>query len=194
MLQGGCGAIRRDVFLTYSGFDQSYLAIEDIELGYRLVQAKRKLILDKGLLVKHLKRWTFLEVLKSDIRDRAIPWTLLILRERQIPNDLNTQWSQRLSVVLAYVALLLAIPFWPAALVTVAIVIVINQHFYRFLIRRRGLLFGLSASPLHLLYFLYGGAAFATAYGMWSYTRLRRLFHNGNIHAPISRDAESGLD
>jgi glycosyltransferase involved in cell wall biosynthesis len=34
----GCGAIRREVFLRYSGFSEDYKrpAIEDIELGYRL--------------------------------------------------------------------------------------------------------------------------------------------------------------
>jgi cellulose synthase/poly-beta-1,6-N-acetylglucosamine synthase-like glycosyltransferase len=77
----GCGAIRRDVFLAYSGFDQSYRrpAIEDIELGYRLARGNRKLILDKTLQVKHLKRWTFWNLLKTDILDRGIPWTELIL-------------------------------------------------------------------------------------------------------------------
>jgi len=99
----GCGAIRRDVFLTYSGFDQSYLAIEDIELGYRLVQAKRKLILDKGLLVKHLKRWTFWNLVKTDILVRGIPWTELILRDRRMPNDLNVQVSERISVALVFI-------------------------------------------------------------------------------------------
>ncbi|MBV9772188.1 MAG: glycosyltransferase, partial [Bryobacterales bacterium] len=99
----GCGAIRRHVFLTYSGFDQSYLAMEDIELGYRLVHAGRKVILDKHLLVKHLKRWTFLHVLKTDMLLRGIPWTELILRDRRMPNDLNVQISDRISVALVFI-------------------------------------------------------------------------------------------
>src|SRR5579871_361432 len=101
----GCGAIRRDIFLAYSGFDQSYgrPAIEDIELGSRLVHAKRKLILDKTLLVKHLKRWTFWNLVKTDIVDRGIPWTELILRDRHMPNDLNVQVSERISVALVFI-------------------------------------------------------------------------------------------
>ncbi len=100
----GCGAIRRDVFLAHSGFDESYArpAIEDIELGYRLYQANHKMVLDKGLRVKHLKRWTFWNLLKTDILDRGIPWTELILRDRNMPNDLNLQLSQRISVALAF--------------------------------------------------------------------------------------------
>ncbi len=91
----GCGAIRRDVFFKHAGFDESYArpAIEDIELGYRLRAAGRRIILDKELLVKHLKRWTFWGLLKSDILDRGIPWTELILRDRYLPNDLNLELS-----------------------------------------------------------------------------------------------------
>ncbi len=100
----GCGAIRKTVFQKFSGFDESYNrpAIEDIELGYRLQQSKQKILLDHDLTVKHLKKWTFLNLIKSDIFDRGIPWTELIFRDRFLPNDLNLQLSQRVSVALAF--------------------------------------------------------------------------------------------
>ena len=100
----GCGAIRKPVFQQFSGFDESYdrPAIEDIELGYRLQQAGHKVLLDHELTVKHLKRWTFWSLVKSDIFDRGIPWTELIFRDRRMPNDLNLQLSQRVSVALAF--------------------------------------------------------------------------------------------
>jgi glycosyltransferase involved in cell wall biosynthesis len=103
----GCGAIRRSVFREHSGFDESYdrPAIEDIELGYRLSRAGRKIVLDPALTVKHLKKWTFWGLVKSDIFDRGIPWTELILRDRCMPNDLNLQLSQRVSVALVFVLL-----------------------------------------------------------------------------------------
>jgi glycosyltransferase involved in cell wall biosynthesis len=99
----GCGAIKRSVFLKHNGFDDRYgrPAIEDIELGYRLTGAGHRLLLDRDVQVKHLKKWTFWNILKTDIFDRAIPWTELILRERRMPNDLNVQLSQRISVALA---------------------------------------------------------------------------------------------
>ncbi len=89
------------------GFDESYErpAIEDIELGYRLRMAGRKVLLDKGLQVKHLKRWTFWGLVKTDVLDRGIPWTELILRDRCMPNDLNLELSQRVSVALAFLLL-----------------------------------------------------------------------------------------
>ena len=101
----GCGAVRRTVFLEHAGFDESYSrpAIEDIELGYRMFMAGRKTILDKDLQVKHLKKWTFWNLLKTDVFDRGIPWTELILRDRHMPNDLNLELSQRVSVALVFV-------------------------------------------------------------------------------------------
>jgi glycosyltransferase involved in cell wall biosynthesis len=106
----GCGAIRREVFLEHSGFSEAYErpAIEDIELGYRLIRAHRKIMLDHELLVTHLKRWTFWSLLKTDILDRGIPWTQLILRDGSMPNDLNLQLSQRVSVALVFVLVALA--------------------------------------------------------------------------------------
>lgn len=104
----GCGAIRKDIFLEHSGFDENYgrPAIEDIELGYRLSRARHKMILDPQLKVKHLKAWSFLNLVKTDIFDRGIPWTELILRDKNLPNDLNLQLSQRVSVALVYILMI----------------------------------------------------------------------------------------
>lgn len=99
----GCGAIRRQAFLEQGGFDETYErpSIEDIELGYRLSRAGKKLILDPEIMVKHLKHWSFGCMVRTDVRDRGIPWTELILRSRNLPNDLNLKISQRASVGLA---------------------------------------------------------------------------------------------
>jgi glycosyltransferase involved in cell wall biosynthesis len=103
----GCGAIRKATFDNYSGFDETYRrpAIEDIELGYRLIRDGRRIILDRDVQVKHLKRWSFWGLVKTDIINRGIPWTELILRDRHMPNDLNLQLSQRVSVALVYLML-----------------------------------------------------------------------------------------
>jgi glycosyltransferase involved in cell wall biosynthesis len=119
----GCGAIRRSVFEEHGGFDESYKrpAIEDIELGYRLARQGRKMVLDKNIEVKHLKRWTFWGFVQTDIFDRGVPWTELILRERFLPNDLNVQVSQRISVALVFIifgmAMALAI-YWKGYFLT----------------------------------------------------------------------------
>lgn len=105
----GCGAIYRRVFLELGGFDEKRYprpSIEDIELGYRLRAAGYKIFVNKNIQVKHLKRWTLRGLLKTDILDRAIPWTLLIFRDRNLPNDLNINTSQRLSAILLVIFIL----------------------------------------------------------------------------------------
>ena len=142
----GCGAIRRDVFLRYSGFSEDYKrpAIEDIELGYRLKADGRKILLDKQLQVKHLKAWTFWRLLRTDIFDRGIPWTELIWRDASMPADLNLQISQRISVVLVYLLVLsvtgVAIYFqglYLVPLLFLALLLMTNYWFHGWTQRKR---------------------------------------------------------
>lgn len=95
----GCGMIRRDVFLEMEGFDtEAYPrpSIEDIDLGYRLRAHGYAIRLEKLLLVRHMKRWNLKNMIITDIRDRALPWTRLIVQGGELPNDLNLQTEQRL--------------------------------------------------------------------------------------------------
>lgn len=100
----GCGAILREVFVRHGGFDEMYTrpAIEDIELGYRLVLNGHRIMLDRELQVTHLKRWSLRSIVTTDIVNRGIPWTELILSRHFMPNDLNLRFSQRISVVVAF--------------------------------------------------------------------------------------------
>ncbi len=171
----GCGAVRREVFLRFGGFDVDYgrPSIEDIELGARMHQAGMRIAVKKDVQATHLKRWTLWGLIKTDVCDRGIPWTRLILERNHIPDDLNLRLSQRLSAVMAYLlagALLLGaaaicgwIPFkwlWgPLALALLAGILIANHDFYAFLRRVRGVGFAAAAVPLHVLYYLYSGAA-----------------------------------
>ena len=107
----GCGAIRREVFRQAGGFEAAYRrpAIEDIELGYRLARTGRKILLDPEIQVKHCKRWTLSSMVRTDVFDRGIPWTVLIFQSGRMPNDLNLQWHQRASVVLVLAIVLVAL-------------------------------------------------------------------------------------
>jgi hypothetical protein len=100
----GCGAIRRSSFLALGGFDPTYTrpSIEDIELGYRLRAAGAPIRLAKHIQVTHLKRWTFWDIVRTDLRDRALPWTALIARTRCLPDDLNLDWASRASALSVY--------------------------------------------------------------------------------------------
>jgi glycosyltransferase involved in cell wall biosynthesis len=100
---GGCGAVRREIFQQIGGFDAIRYAkpsIEDIDLGYRLRAAGHKIILRKDIQVKHLKLWSLNNLIKTDIFQRAVPWTSLILRQRNLPDALNLSLNQRLATIL----------------------------------------------------------------------------------------------
>ncbi len=177
---GACGAIRRDIFLMIGGFDTRYRnsSIEDIELGYRLRRNGLKIRLRKEIQVKHLKRWGIISMPKSDFFDRALPWTDLILKNRDFINDLNLRFSSRISVVLVYLVSIFAMStLWrPKALILSSLIctalIATNLPVYRFFLRKRGFWFMIKAIPWHWLYYLYSGLAFAIGTGRF-YLRRR---------------------
>jgi glycosyltransferase involved in cell wall biosynthesis len=177
----GCGAIRRALFLAIGGFNAAAFprpSIEDIELGYRLRAAGYTIRLEKLLQVTHMKQWTARQMLTTDIRDRAIPWSRLIMQRKAVSNDLNLQTTQRVSTAVTFCGLggLFLMIFgvvWGAMLVVaaVALLIYLNRDFYTFLRHKRGLIFMLAALPWHWLYFLYSGTSFLI---VWLLHRLGR--------------------
>lgn len=170
----GCGAMRREIFEKIGGFDENYRlpSVEDIELGYRLRQAGYRIRLDPSWQVKHLKKWTFGDLIFTDIGRRAIPWTRLLRREGRLDNDLNIDRSSRVSAALVCSALaaITAGFFWSSGFFLGALLLagatVLNWPFYRFLARTGGWGFAIAAIPLHWLYFL--GAAVGFVLGRLS--------------------------
>ncbi len=164
----GCGAVRRQLFLSLGGFDPAYdrPSIEDIELGYRIVASGHRIRLAKHVQVTHLKRWTFWGILKTDVRDRAAPWTALIQRTGRAPNDLNLDRASRISALSFYALLgspVLAAfsPFaWVLAATALVALVLCNWALYHFFWERRGAAFLLAAVPMHWLYFGYSALAF----------------------------------
>lgn len=171
----GCGMIRADAFHAVGGFDPRLYpkpAIEDIELGYRLTGAGHRIVLARDVLATHLKRWTFRNVVRTDLFQRGVPWMLLMLRSHVAETDLNVSREQRFSVLATGVGglgLLLA-PWWPVALggvlAALLLILVLNRGFYGFLVRVRGPFFAAGSVPLHLVYFGCCGLSVPLALGL----------------------------
>ena len=169
----GCAAIRREVFASLGGFDENYTrpSVEDIELGVRLRRAGHRVWLCSDVQATHLKQWTFASLLRSDILDRAIPWTRLIARDAQVPADLNLNVKGRLSAVATWIGLALLvlglwIPWaWVGTLLAVVTVGLLNADLYRFLARQGGMVFAAGAAGLHVLYLTYSSVVFALIIG-----------------------------
>lgn len=171
----GCGALRAAVLRDGGGFDEGYPrpSVEDIELGSRLVRGGRRILLDPTLQVKHLKRWTLGGMVVTDVRDRALPWTRLILREGRLPSDLNLAPRHRASgvAVLGLVSGLAAAPVWPVPGLLVAaaglgVLVAANSGFYGLLLALRGPAFLAAAIPLHALHYLCGAVGLAAGAAM----------------------------
>ncbi len=180
----GCGFIKRATFLDLGGFDPLRYrrpAIEDIELGYRIARAGHQLVLARDVQATHLKRWTWGDLIRTDIFRRGVPWMLLMKRSRVAETDLNVARSQQACVAatgLGGLGLVASVR-WPILglipLASLLAVVGLNLAFYRFLTRTKGTLFAVRSIAYHLVYFACCGASVAIALGIWHLApRLRR--------------------
>ena len=161
---GGFGAIRREVFVEMDGFDEDYRAMEDVELGYRLHQAGHRILLCPWIQLTHTKRYTLSGLVKTDLKQRAIPWTRVMLERRIFRRDLNTRGNNIVSVMVVFLMVvapfLTAILSWSLLAVEAGLLlllVLLNKHFLLFLRRLRGTLFSIRAVPMIWLQYCYSG-------------------------------------
>jgi GT2 family glycosyltransferase len=177
----GCGAVRKEAFMSVGGFDAARYprpSIEDIEFGYRLRAAGARIRLDPTLQGTHLKVWQLRGLLTTEIRDRALPWSRLLLARGEAGDELNIAITERMRALIACLLTLAVFTsfagltswWFPAALLGMAFAA--NLELLALFRRRNGLLFAVGGVLLHQLYYLYS----AVAYGWcWALTKIRPL-------------------
>lgn len=168
----GCGAVSRGRFLSLGGFDaETYRlpCIEDIEFGVRLSGADGFILLDPTIQCTHHKRWTLISMLRTDILQRAVPWSRLILSGRELPATLNLTVESRVSGILSLVAASLAILFMVSnfrplllvfAIVCFGLILFLNRLFILLLWQRGGASLACVGAPLLWLYYFYSAVVF----------------------------------
>ncbi len=160
---GACGAVRREAFHAVGGFDERFRtpSVEDIDLGYRLTNAGFHVRFLRHLEVTHLKRWTLVSLLASDIFRRAIPWTWLLMRESKIYPDLNLRYRHRAAGAATFLLVAALAASWarPEALwigaACVGLLAGIDRPMWRFFRDRRGPRFASAAIAWNWVYYLY---------------------------------------
>jgi len=165
----GLGAVRADLFERVGGFDERFgrPSVEDIDLGYRLRAIGGRIQLDPLIQGQHLKCWTFVGSVVSDIKDRGIPWTQLLHRYEGVHEDLNLTRSYRACVALSYMlALCVALATrWPMLAGAVPPVLLalwgLDRPYYQFFASRRGWAFAAAWFPFHIFHHLCNGLSFA---------------------------------
>ena len=196
----GLGAVRREAFDGIGGFDSARYrrpSIEDIDLGHRLREAGREIRLVKSAQGSHLKLWTAFGIFRTDLFDRALPWTELILRAGRMPTDLNLAPRHRVGV--AATGVLIASLFGTAvnarfiyvALAALLVAVAAGADVFRFFVRERGLAFAVLSVPLHLSYYAASGLGFgmglfrhaAGPIPVRGFLETRRIFTNTSVLA-----------
>lgn len=166
----GCGAVRRSVFLAAGKFDEWHYrkpSIEDIELGHRISALGHRILLRPEIQCTHLKQWNLWSVVRTDVKDRGVPWMRLLLQEGKLGQrtSLNLKLIEKVNTALVGLALAGALAaaalrdprwLWLAA-AGLGFVTLASLPFYRFLARANGVIFAIAAIPLHLLYYLLNG-------------------------------------
>lgn len=197
----GLGAVRATAFRAVGGFDVAFgrPCVEDIELGYRLTDAGYHILVEPSIEGKHLKRWTFTNSVRSDLVDRGIPWTQLLLRRQGTQTDLNLTSSLRCSVVVAYLFVLasLATPWWSPGVAVAAALLVglvaLNAGYYAYFARVRGMAFAAGVIPLHLVHHLCNGVSYVVGHVLFHLRRTTGVALTGSLppRAPQgARDTE----
>lgn len=169
----GAGAVRRDVFEEAGMYDEWHYAkpqIEDIELGGRIRSLGWRILLRPDIQATHLKRWTLAGVLRTDLKDRGIPWARLLAHRGSMltAGSLNLRWTEKLNTVLVWLGVLLLgvalvrldARFAGAALGCFVAACAISLPLLRFFARTRGTFFALGVIPVHLLYYILNGVSF----------------------------------
>jgi len=155
----GCGAVRAAAFERIGGFDPAMRMMEDVDFGMRLSRAGGTIALDRELQGKHLKPWSFLSMIRSDLFDRAIPWSRLMLFGDGLSDDLNLGYRHRLSamLVVAIVAGLAGALIHPATLIVAALAIVafvtINAEFVWLIRKNAGRRAAFASIWLHMVHY-----------------------------------------
>lgn len=168
---GACGVILRKDFEEVGGFDTSYntASIEDIEFGYRLRGAGKRIRVCPEVQVKHHKCWRPRNLFHADFFLRAIPWSRLILRTGKVENSLNISRVARIRVALSGALALSAVltvvfpwMMWLVAAMAVAL-FVCDWTVLKWFAQKRGVAFAAAVIPWHWFSHFYSGCGLVVA-------------------------------
>ena len=167
----GIGAVRSAAFEAIAGFDERIgaPAMEDVELGARLRAAGGRIRIAPGAQGAHLKDWTILQLWRTDIFNRALPWARLVASGRAESGHLNASPREALAAAAAHFVWVMTIGafFEPAlslaALAALAFYLWLNRRLITLFADVGGPRLAISGAALHWLYHVYASAIFGAA-------------------------------
>lgn len=167
----GLGAVRRPAFDDLGGLDEHTWArnMEDVEFGHRVVDAGHTIMVLPAVQGTHHKQFTVGSMVRTDLFNRAIPWSSLMLESGLRTDPFVASSPQTVSVAMSMLVVL-GLLVWPVsalgawvALAAMVVFLAVNARLWGFFARARGIGFALGTIPLHLLHSLLAGAGFTIA-------------------------------
>jgi cellulose synthase/poly-beta-1,6-N-acetylglucosamine synthase-like glycosyltransferase len=168
-LFGANSAIWKEAFEKVGGFNSEQKVLEDVELGFRLVRARYRILMAKDIEVTHHKKYTFWSLVSSDVYGRVIPWVIVMLKNRRIHFDLNVRPRNILSFVAVWSVLFAVCPVSPqwSAICGAGSVIVFcscNAGLLSYMRRQFGWWFVIKAAAFTYFSYFYQGVGLALGF------------------------------
>jgi cellulose synthase/poly-beta-1,6-N-acetylglucosamine synthase-like glycosyltransferase len=179
----GLGAVRRDVFAGVGGFDEATWArdLEDVWFGHRLVDAGHTIEVRPEVSGTHHKRFTLRSMVRTDVLDRAAPWTTLMWSEHLRTDRFVLSPTDAASAVavLAGVGATAGAVVAPsraarrAAVASAGVFVAVNARLWTSMARAGGAWLAVAAVPLHALHLASALAGLALGTARWVGGHLR---------------------
>jgi len=177
-LNTSLAAVKKAVFLQIGGFDPQWREGEDTILGSELTLTGHAVYLDPDLQMRHLKEYTFVELIKDDFVKAYYMAKYLLGKTSRLPTLLfNRQGhhhsaTQMIKVPAAYLLLISAffLLLRPYGLTITAFVpalfffSMLNASLWIFIRRNESRVFAISAIMLHFIEMLVAGGAIIVAF------------------------------
>jgi GT2 family glycosyltransferase len=152
--------IDREVFLQNGGFPEKFLPIiEDVEFSHRLRRNGVRLVMEPGLMVKHIFHYTLMGSLKNAYRKSSF-WTTYSLGNRDLMRDSGTASVELKINTLCWPLFMLPLALLPlsgnacfllASAVALALNMGVNMRFIRFMLGASGASFAAKAVLYYVL-------------------------------------------
>ena len=171
------GAMRREVFQRAQMYDEwrfSRPQAVDIELGYRIRALGHRILVRNDIRVTQLRQWSIRSAIRSDLRDRSVPWMQILMRQRAHPEykGIALRTIEKINTASAWIALTFSVVamitldarWLMSSAISMAPVLFVNRRLYVFFARQRGMVFAVRAMLLHWLYYIVLGVGMAVAW------------------------------
>ena len=146
MFYSYCAAIRKEVFDSVGGFDESWVraTFEDVDFGMRITEKGHQINLNKSIEVVHCNHYT----LKRFIRNyyyKSLDLSKFMFNKKRLTLN-NEGWTNHKNLI-SFIAGLLTIPFFMLSfilnwffipfLIVLVLFLAMNLDFYRFILKEK---------------------------------------------------------